>query len=1207
MVVRRGVGQPPRTPADGTLLDQGPAGPAVADPAVPLTPEPVYYTIFARRNDAAGPAYSPGISVELDEASPAAFIRLAEREARQGAGPGPLSGRMALLFAVRDKSELAQALLRSEVVVVRGWALTELAELYRASPADVRLQESLRQALRDPEPALCREAAAALLSQPQADDAILGLARFVGQGDLDDAVRMVDVFQAAGLDRAQAVRVRDVLEEERPTDCPECHVQLAHRDRTDHLRRQHGYIDVAGSLVPRAVALERLWDRALLQGEQTAHDRLLEVLAPAREQVPLAYVVSLEEALTRRAEVFGLATWDIRSSQPPTLLQPYIGCLLKNVQAEALLEQLIRSGMTLVRALGRQSWATILNTKLRSTKLTGKSLREELDRLGAALEDAILLCRRLAELGLDARATQACLALLEADRPVACTECGTRLRQGDLETHLRRAHTIFQFRGERRSFAETRDIVLNAVCGSMPDEPAWKTLVDLVRDRHAEAWEEHVVAWLCHRLKTLERKPRDQALLAVAEVLAQDPYAPHLVAALVRPMKVAAYQAVARQLALEVGTRLSAPVEPSVVNLLKPLLADRDLPRDARDNAVIALLRTTGKAGVAAQRLLEAYVANSGKLKAIAKLHKFEQRIGQTAALDALCTRLEDQVRMTCPKCGVEMVRTDMVTHLWDRHRLVLDGRRVREPRRVLDDWVVDYQLEKDAALLERCRELAHKLDPKKGIAILQRTLLRHGIEDAAAQADLCGLAVKNHATLCPHCFAELPLPRVPSLPPLYFDKERLEGVGYRVALHEGFFFPTLEIDTPRDVLYHDREPGSPLTRNGALVSLVAPCTLGFFVLTELIGQSAIPVSVALLLAVGLGMLLGGLVMLFWPASAPGKDRLVNGAWSELVPEILENPQVEGLAFLGSLALASVRKGDAQARAGTLAEACEKIEARAATEPASLRTLAALVRLAVEDGFERDEDLLLLVAEQVGSCLQGVLPLAHAAEILEDFFAPKASHWPRKVTARLQVLVCAQAFVAGLEISDLVELGKTHPTLGAAFGVTDADRLAQLRSLWTLQSSRPWEHLGKAAVIFDLATRAPIADKALGRTPDLLLLVRDEDIAIDSKGVWFQDTCFTHMPQRVEVAARFNHDTPGFDLIVGNKHFWFTRNPKESAAILESWLRYYFQDFVANLATWYDRPSTEAGKRLRNINSQVCPDCRCAFMGRLGNVGLALE
>ena len=59
-----------------------------------------------------------------------------------------------------------------------------------------------------------------------------------------------------------------------------------------------------------------------------------------------------------------------------------------------------------------------------------------------------------------------------------------------------------------------------------------------------------------------------------------------------------------------------------------------------------------------------------------------------------------------------------MIPHLWDRHRLVLEGRRVREPWHQIADWIVDYRLEKDAAVLTRCRELATKAIRIKGLTV---------------------------------------------------------------------------------------------------------------------------------------------------------------------------------------------------------------------------------------------------------------------------------------------------------------------------------------------------------------------------------------------------------------------------------------------------------------------------------------------------------
>ena len=130
---------------------------------------------------------------------------------------------------------------------------------------------------------------------------------------------------------------------------------------------------------------------------------------------------------------------------------------------------------------------------MQEAKTRGKVLKATLDRMsantssarwGALLEEKILVCRRLPEVGIEPGAARVCLGLLEAERPVACTECAARTRLGDLETHLRRAHGIYQFRGLRRSFSETRDAVLEVVSVNLDSMfNMCRGVIDGMRDR----------------------------------------------------------------------------------------------------------------------------------------------------------------------------------------------------------------------------------------------------------------------------------------------------------------------------------------------------------------------------------------------------------------------------------------------------------------------------------------------------------------------------------------------------------------------------------------------------------------------------------------------------------------------------------------------------------------------------------------------------
>src|SRR5438445_5057319 len=97
---------------------------------------------------------------------------------------------------------------------------------------------------------------------------------------------------------------RGLLEEERFAFCPECGRVLGDCDPRDHLLREHGYVDLAGIVMPPAAALPCLWDRVFSTADVQAHDRLCQLLAagPVPETGRSSYVVALEAELLRRAD-----------------------------------------------------------------------------------------------------------------------------------------------------------------------------------------------------------------------------------------------------------------------------------------------------------------------------------------------------------------------------------------------------------------------------------------------------------------------------------------------------------------------------------------------------------------------------------------------------------------------------------------------------------------------------------------------------------------------------------------------------------------------------------------------------------------------------------------------------------------------------------------------------------------------------------------
>ena len=179
------------------------------------------------------------------------------------------------------------------------------------------------------------------------------------------------------------------------------------------------------------------------------------------------------------------------------------------------------------------------------------------------------------------------------------------------------------------------------------------------------------------------------------------------------------------------------------------------------------------------------------------RLRQFERLHGPSPALDALCAELEEQMRMSCPRCSVQLRRPEMIRHLWDEHRLILDSRRVREPWAVIEDWIIEYRATGDAGLLERCRLRGAQLDPEGGLHRVHRLLLRTGAADAEARRDLVAEARERHASLCPWCYVPAPQPRESPSLAINLRPGRLSAGGYEVETGAKGIWTTLEVRAP--------------------------------------------------------------------------------------------------------------------------------------------------------------------------------------------------------------------------------------------------------------------------------------------------------------------------------------------------------------------------------------------------------------------------
>lgn len=554
-----------------------------------------------------------------------------------------------------------------------------------------------------------------------------------------------------------------------------------------------------------------------------------------------------------------------------------------------------------------------------------------------------------------------------------------------------------------------------------------------------------------------------------------------------------------------------------------------------------------------------------------------------------------------CPRCPAQLPRGDMIKHLWLEHRLLLDGKKVRDPWRLIEDWIERYCQEDDPELLDRCRALAQRVDPEHGLLRVQGLFLANKIEDAKAQQELLAEVERRQATLCPQCYTVVPIPAFLPVPPLDISHGRLSSKGYRVEVWDHSWVTRLEIETPEGFVYLGQEPDRLWTRQGAKVFLVGPLVVLALVLALVLAGGNISPLLPVVMVLQTALILSLWVHLNWKPLRLAEDRVVDHAWNLLVPRLHhQGYSPADAAFLSGLAMTSIGRGLPSIRAATLHHLLRFQSKAVLLGQGPLSHLVPLRRLAVADAVAGGEDPLPLLVEQVDRCFRGRLPLAFAEQLLTGWDVP---WWTPVNRARFRILLCDQAFEAGFEVRDLLELGQTATTLGTMLGTEESIPLAQLRLLWSLRPRRPWDRLGAVATAFDLALHPDRGGELLGKYPDLLLLSQDfPDLCLRGRALMFQDIHFLEPPQTMEVWDRGKALGGNYQLSVDDHHFLFPVDPSPLVGYLERWSRYAFHDFYPRVAEVYSWRSPRVPATLCGQETVTCPECRQVLIPHVGNV-----
>ena len=266
-----------------------------------------------------------------------------------------------------------------------------------------------------------------------------------------------------------------------------------------------------------------------------------------------------------------------------------------------------------------------------------------------------------------------------------------------------------------------------------------------------------------------------------------------------------------RRLALELATRLAAvrteSFDPLLTKWLRPLLRDRRIPTRQRLAAAAALMRITTSAE--ASQLLRDFAAGYGPGRLLDRRTAPRKRfVGRERLFDRFADRLAARLPLRCPRCRVKLRHEVMARHLWDRHRRLLVGRRVRPPWRLVEHWTIT-----------------------EGAEAAHRRLLRAGGVNGVSIAALPRNGADAGSSLCPNCFAQNSLrptdfPSEEDTRPSTLSHGRLSGQGFLLQLTSTLSGPRLRIESSSGILFDGPEPGPPGSVHSARHGTVHPCSI---------------------------------------------------------------------------------------------------------------------------------------------------------------------------------------------------------------------------------------------------------------------------------------------------------------------------------------------------------------------------------------------
>jgi hypothetical protein len=350
---------------------------------------------------------------------------------------------------------------------------------------------------------------------------------------------------------------------------------------------------------------------------------------------------------------------------------------------------------------------------------------------GARAEARLEAVRSLEACDLDAETLAAARRELEREvemeRESPCELCGALVRRRDEAEHLRTQHGIYEIDGQRRSWEGTLRYLGSRLFRDSPGpDPA--AFLAVAGDRLGPAG---AVARLGAALLEERAGPIDALLAALAGLPQAEALGRWLLEQPAAPAGV-------------LGLALfGASAEPqravALAELVTARLADAALPAEVRQEALAKLLGA-GLDEERRGRAVEAFVrslAEPMSVETLRLLDGLEARAGKSRLLNTWRSRVRAAARVRCQQCQALLPLTGLAEHLWDEHRMLLEGERPRGVWTVIDECLARCAARPDEAELRRALELAERADPLSGAERFARAAHGLGIRHALVRQHL--------------------------------------------------------------------------------------------------------------------------------------------------------------------------------------------------------------------------------------------------------------------------------------------------------------------------------------------------------------------------------------------------------------------------------------------------------------------------------------